>query len=31
MLSADMVDAKGWSHERMIAHVGQFLAEKGLA
>jgi len=31
LLSADMVDAKGWSHERMVDHVGAFLAERGLA
>ena len=29
MLSADMVDANGWSHERMVEHVGQFLIERG--
>jgi benzoyl-CoA reductase subunit B len=31
MVSADMVDAQGWSHERMVEHVGAFLASKGLA
>src|SRR5512138_5157 len=31
MLSADMVDANGWSHERMVEHVGQFLIERGVA
>ena len=31
MLDADMVDAKGWSHERMVNHVGEFLATAGLA
>jgi hypothetical protein len=31
MLSADMVDANGWSHERMVEHVGQFLVERGVA
>ncbi|HEU4625099.1 MAG TPA: 2-hydroxyacyl-CoA dehydratase family protein [Steroidobacteraceae bacterium] len=31
MLSADMVDAQGWSHERMVQHVGDFLAAEGLA
>jgi hypothetical protein len=29
-LSADMVDAKGWSHEQMVDHVGQFLTTAGL-
>jgi benzoyl-CoA reductase subunit B len=31
LLSADMVDAKGWSHERMVEHVGGFLTAEGLA
>jgi hypothetical protein len=31
MLSADMVDAQGWSHERMVRHVGDFLSAEGLA
>jgi hypothetical protein len=31
MLSADMVDANGWSHERMVEHVGQFLIDRGVA
>jgi hypothetical protein len=31
LLSADMVDAKDWSHERMVEHAGAFLASKGLA
>jgi hypothetical protein len=26
MLDADMVDAKDWSHEQQVAHVGEFLA-----
>jgi hypothetical protein len=26
-----MVDAKGWSHERMVEHVGQFLIDRGVA
>ena len=30
LLSADMVDAKDWSHERMVSHVGEFLAGNGL-
>ena len=29
-LSADMVDAKEWNHERMVEHVAQFLRSKGL-
>jgi benzoyl-CoA reductase/2-hydroxyglutaryl-CoA dehydratase subunit BcrC/BadD/HgdB len=29
-LSADMVDAKEWNHERMVEHVAGFLREKGL-
>jgi benzoyl-CoA reductase subunit B len=29
-LSADMVDAKGWSHEQMVDHVSQFLSGAGL-
>lgn len=31
LLSADMVDANGWSHDRMVEHVGQFLKERGVA
>jgi benzoyl-CoA reductase subunit B len=30
MLSADMVNAQGWDHERMIAYVGDFLGRSGL-
>jgi len=30
MLSADMVDAQGWSHERMVEHVADFLRRNGL-
>jgi hypothetical protein len=30
LLSANMVDAEGWSHERMVTHVGEFLGSKGL-
>jgi benzoyl-CoA reductase subunit B len=29
-LSADMVDAKEWNHERMVEHVAGFLRTKGL-
>jgi hypothetical protein len=29
-LSADMVDAKEWNHERMVEHVAQFLRSKDL-
>ena len=29
-LSADMVDAKEWNHERMVEHVAQFLRTKEL-
>jgi hypothetical protein len=29
-LSADMVDAKEWHHERMVEHVAGFLRSKGL-
>jgi benzoyl-CoA reductase subunit B len=29
-LSADMVDAEGWSHERTVNHVSEFLAQAGL-
>jgi benzoyl-CoA reductase subunit B len=29
-LSADMVDAKEWNHERMVEHVASFLRTKGL-
>ena len=29
-LSADMVDAQGWSHERTVNHVSEFLAQAGL-
>jgi hypothetical protein len=31
MLDADMVDAKNWSHEAMVALVETFLREQGLA
>ena len=30
-LDADMVDAAGWSHDRMVDHVAQFLIDAGLA
>jgi hypothetical protein len=30
MLSADMVDAADWSHERMVEHVADFLRAGGL-
>jgi benzoyl-CoA reductase subunit B len=30
-LEADMVDAKNWSHERMVQLVENFLGENGLA
>jgi benzoyl-CoA reductase subunit B len=29
-LDADMVDAKGWSHQEMVAHVSDFLTSAGL-
>ena len=29
-LDADMVDSKGWSHQRMVDHVAGFLADAGL-
>jgi benzoyl-CoA reductase subunit B len=29
-LDADMVDNRGWSHERMVEHVAAFLKESGL-
>jgi benzoyl-CoA reductase subunit B len=29
-LNADMVDSKGWSHERMVDHVADFLTSAGL-
>jgi branched-chain amino acid transport system permease protein len=29
-LSADMVDAKEWNHERMVEHVAAFLRSKDL-
>jgi benzoyl-CoA reductase subunit B len=29
-LDADMVDSKGWSHERMVNHVSDFLTSAGL-
>jgi hypothetical protein len=29
-LSADMVSAKDWSHERMVEHVAEFLRKEGL-
>jgi hypothetical protein len=29
-LDADMVDAKGWSHEQSVNHVSKFLADAGL-
>jgi benzoyl-CoA reductase subunit B len=31
MLDADMVDAKDWSHERMVALMEDFLRQEGLA
>jgi hypothetical protein len=31
LLSADMVDSKGWDHERTVQHVAQFLQKEGLA
>jgi hypothetical protein len=31
MLDADMVDAKDWSHERMVALMEDFLRREGLA
>jgi benzoyl-CoA reductase/2-hydroxyglutaryl-CoA dehydratase subunit BcrC/BadD/HgdB len=31
MVDADMVDAKIWDHDRMVATVADFLVEKGLA
>jgi hypothetical protein len=31
MLDADMVDAKIWDHDKMVALVAGFLREKGLA
>jgi benzoyl-CoA reductase subunit B len=27
-IDADMVDAEGWNHERMVEHVSQFLRER---
>ena len=30
LLSADMVDAADWSHERMVMHVADFLKAGGL-
>ncbi len=30
-LDADMVDTQGWSHERMVDHLSEFLAAAGLA
>jgi benzoyl-CoA reductase subunit B len=30
LLSADMVDAKDWSHERMVEHAASFLKASGL-
>lgn len=30
-IAADMVDAEGWSHERMVDHVSAFLRSNGLA
>ena len=30
-ISADMVDAEGWSHEKMVTHVSDFLKSNGLA
>jgi benzoyl-CoA reductase subunit B len=29
LLSADMVNAEGWNHERMVEHVGEFLKRAG--
>lgn len=29
-IAADMVDAEGWSHEKMVAHVSAFLRTSGL-
>ena len=29
-LDADMVNAADWSHDRMVSHVGDFLAGAGL-
>jgi benzoyl-CoA reductase subunit B len=29
-LDADMVDAKGWSHEQMVDYVSEFLGKAGL-
>ncbi|MGX7896623.1 2-hydroxyacyl-CoA dehydratase subunit D [Tsuneonella sp. HG222] len=31
MISADMVDAKIWDHDRMVAMVAEFLHDRGLA
>jgi benzoyl-CoA reductase/2-hydroxyglutaryl-CoA dehydratase subunit BcrC/BadD/HgdB len=31
MLDADMVDAKGWDHDRMVDHVSDFFRAEGLA
>jgi benzoyl-CoA reductase subunit B len=31
MLDADMVDSKGWDHATAVAHVEQFLRQRGLA
>ena len=31
MIDADMVDAKNWDHDRMVAMVADFLAERGVA
>jgi hypothetical protein len=30
LIPADMVDAKQWDHDRMVAHVADFLREQGL-
>jgi benzoyl-CoA reductase subunit B len=30
LLSADMVNAQGWNHERMVEHVGGFLQQAGV-
>jgi benzoyl-CoA reductase subunit B len=29
-MDADMVDAKGWNHERMVDYVSEFLGRAGL-
>jgi benzoyl-CoA reductase subunit B len=30
-ISADMVDAKGWDHARMVEHVSDFLQQRVIA